>query len=76
MGPENYIELPKDGQAYHTINGQPVIIQAYRLGITLGVVAPISFMLRWRTVRAAGWKPVDHEAGVISEDEWKRLVAE
>lgn len=46
MGPENYIELPKDGQAHHTINGQPVVIQAYRLGVTLGVVAPISFMLR------------------------------
>lgn len=72
MGPKNYINLTN----YYRLDGQPVIIQAHKLGRTLQVVAPMSFKLRWPDVKAAGWKEVDHEAGVISEEEWKRLVAE
>lgn len=72
MGPKNYINLAN----YYRLNGQSVVIVAFKFGNSLRVVAPMTFMTQWPTVKAAGWKEVDHEAGVISEDEWKRLVAE
>lgn len=72
MGPKNYINLAN----YYRLNGQSVVIEAFKFGNSLRVVAPMTFMTQWPTVKAAGWKEVDAPAGVISEDEWKRLVAE
>lgn len=69
MGPRNYINLTN----YYRLDGQPVVIQAHLLGRTLQVVAPMAFKLRWSDVKATGWKEVDHEAGVISEEEWREL---
>ena len=78
MEPKNYIELPQDefGNVAYLINGQRVVIVAFKFGNSLRIVAPMSFMTQWPTVKAAGWKEVDAPAGVITVEEWRRLVAE
>lgn len=72
MNPKNYIEL----EPRACTNSQPVVIQAHKLGTTLKVVAPYSFLMRWPSVKAAGWKEVDHEPGPVTVEEWRLLVGE
>lgn len=75
MEPKNYIELPADehGNRAYT-NAQPLVIRATKLGTSLKVIAPGSFLMRWSTIKAAGWREVDADVGPVTEEEWKRLV--
>lgn len=72
MEPKNYIEL---APRLYT-NSQPMVIQAFKIGTSLKVVAPLSFVLKWDTVKAEGWKEVDHEPGPVTVDEWRELVGQ
>lgn len=75
MEPKNYIELPADEHGNRACtNSQPLVIRAQKLGTSLKVIAPGSFLMKWNTVRASGWREVDAEPGPVSEEEWKRLV--
>jgi hypothetical protein len=72
MDPKNYIEL--EPRLYTT--RQPLVIQAVKIGTALKVIAPGSFLMRWPTVKANGWKEVDCEVGPVTVEKWRLLVGE